>query len=119
MQPSQAFKNGRFRLAFFCDFKDCLFRYFSSVLIDLKATATLRLFCMQLFPSGSICSVLLLRMQWYPCYVGHFPSTLIAKDENKKKDKRFAVQGPCSFKASAYRKARNVKLQCINLCKLY
>lgn len=56
MQPSQSFKNGRFQSCFF----ECLFlkTVFSDVFlllfIDLKATATLRLFCVALFHSDSI-----------------------------------------------------------------
>lgn len=122
MQPPQIFKTGGLQSCLFerLFLKTVFSDVFLLVLIDLKATATLRLFCLALFHSDSVCRALLLHWHWYPCYVGHVSSALRAKDENEKKKKRkFAVQGPCSFKASAYRKARNVKSECINPSKLY
>lgn len=100
MQPSQIFKNGGFQSCIF----ECLFLKttfsdgFFQLLIDYWDCSAWHCFIVAIFAGLSFC-----RWHQYPCYMGHFSSTLRAKYENEKKRKRkFVVQGPCSFKCSAY-----------------
>lgn len=119
---SQILKNATFQSCLFeCLFLKTVFSdAFLLLLIDLKATASLRLFRMALFHSDSICRTLLLHVTLVSMLYRAFLFYALSWRWKWKEAKKEVGSSRALFLQSlTYQRARNVKSESINASKLY